>query len=391
MNTIYFISRDANWQHYRNEILNYLSIEKGVYVEILTTGQLKPYLKDSGNLKYRVFTNIFSDKRKINFFPSALWYIWKNRPDCVIGQNGALNITEYFALIVCKILKIRYVWWTRAYEHKPVKNLLLRKMRQRYVNFFLRRADAIIVYSKIGYEFLVQIGYSRKRIYLAYNTLDTHKLKNIKDRTRQQLNKQKFIKLEFPEISYESKFILFSGRINRFKKVHNLVKAMKCLVGWDINIHLIVIGEGEEMGKCVDLATNLNLGRNIHFKGAIYDQDELGKYFEIADIYSIPGSVGLGIVHAFSFGLPIITEDLDYHSAEIQYLKNDVNGYFVPEDEPQKLAEAIFKVLNDRTLLRKLSENALRTSENEAGVDVMINEFYRALTGSEKEIRAKAR
>ena len=77
---LFFLSRDANWQHYRNEVLTYLAKTYSLNVEILTTDTLKPYLKENEYLKYKIFKNWFSSSRKFNFFPGSLLYIIKKKP-----------------------------------------------------------------------------------------------------------------------------------------------------------------------------------------------------------------------------------------------------------------------------------------------------------------------
>jgi 1,2-diacylglycerol 3-alpha-glucosyltransferase len=379
MKKMFFISRDANWQLYRNEVLSFLGMKKGIKIEILTTGELKPYLKENEFVCYKCFKDWFGNSKKINFFPSALLYIIQNRPDTIVAQNGALNLTEYFALILSKFLGIRFVWWTRAYEHKPLKNSFFRNIRQFYVNIFLRSADAIIVYSKIGFDFLIEIGCEKEKIYLAYNTLDTHRLKEVRRSLKQDFSRHEFIEKQFPCVKKNSRFILFVGRVNRFKKVHNLIKAMKIMHDREKDVHLIIIGEGDQKENCIQMSKDFQLNGNVHFKGAIYDENEVNKFFEIADVYSIPGSVGLGIVHAFSFGLPLVTENLDYHSAEIQYLKNGYNGLIVEEENVDMLADTLLDLLNDKIKLKSLGANALNTIENEANIDVMIEAYFKAL------------
>ena len=127
---LFFLSRDANWQHYRNEVLTYLAATHNLKVEILTTGTLKSYLKENEHLKYKLFKNYFSSSRKLNFFPGALFYIIKNKPKFVLALNNATNITEYVACILCFLMGIKFTWWTHGYDHKPVKGKFKRKIKK---------------------------------------------------------------------------------------------------------------------------------------------------------------------------------------------------------------------------------------------------------------------
>ena len=52
----------------------------------------------------------------------------------------------------------------------------------------------------------------------------------------------------------------------------------------------------------------------------------------MADVFAIPGHVGLGLNQAFYFGLPVVTEE-GKHPPEIAYLKPGRNGFMVPEND----------------------------------------------------------
>jgi len=380
---IFFLSKDANWQHYRNEVLSYLARKNNATVKILTTGELKPHLKDNEVLKYKIFNNWFSNAGKLNFFPSAIWYILKNRPDCVLALNNSTNLTEYLCVILCRLMGIRFVWWTHGYDHKPNKSSFKQGLKNSYTSLFLKFANAVIVFSESGKAYLVKKGIGVKKIFVAPNTLDTDKLAGVKNRLESVFNRTEFIHEKFPNVPTDSRFILFSGRINHYKKVHNLIECL-ALTSKDRNdIHIVIIGDGAKSAEVKGLTKELGLESNVHFLGSIFDDEEVAKYFLLSDLFIIPGLVGLAIVHAFSYGKPLITEDISYHSPEIQYLIDGENGYFVPEDDVQKMADLILKSLANEAELQRLSKNALMTVQKSASIKNMTDSMYLALSGGD--------
>ena len=148
----------------------------------------------------------------------------------------------------------------------------------------------------------------------------------------------------------------------------------------DPDVHLVVIGDGDQSDLLKQLASSLNLTDRVHFTGYIFDESIVGRYFLSSDIYIMPGYVGLAIVHAFSYGLPLITEDIDFHSPEIQLLHDGYNGFFVKENDEQELADKILLLLGDKTLLAQLSENAIKTIKEEASIDLMVERMNTAIT-----------
>ena len=69
--------------------------------------------------------------------------------------------------------------------------------------------------------------------------------------------------------------------------------------------------------------------RNVHDFGAVYDVDVKRDLFAIADIYFQPGWVGLSIVEAMGYGLPIFTFKRSEHTlqcVEYSYIVSGENG-----------------------------------------------------------------
>ena len=128
----------------------------------------------------------------------------------------------------------------------------------------------------------------------------------------------------------------------------------------------------------IDLAENMIEG-HYSFLGPIYDDYTLAKLFTIADLFIMPGYIGLAIVHAFSFGLPVLTTNVQIHSPEIQYLHQGYNGYMVDDGDIEALAHEMKNLLTDREKLNELSNNAVRTVNEYADVNFMVSQMAYAL------------
>ena len=124
---IYFISKDASWQKYRLDVLTKLATIYDHEVEILTTGEIKPYLIDNKRVKYTSFKSLIPSKFKPSLMPGIIWYILKNKPDVVLGLNNVTQFTEYIVCIICKIMRVKFIWWTHGYDHKKNTNTILFK------------------------------------------------------------------------------------------------------------------------------------------------------------------------------------------------------------------------------------------------------------------------
>lgn len=375
---IYFISKDANWQKYRFDVLDKLASNYYHEIEILTTGTIKPYLKDNQQITYKSFSSIL--KGKYSFMPGIIWYILKNKPDAVLALNNVSFITEYVVCLLCKLVNIKFVWWTHAYDHKKKSNGFLAKMKEQYVLFFLKKGSSIITFSENGREYLISKKINPAKIFTAANTINTDDVIQTKNKFSNDkiLIKQKF------GFDLKDKIVLFTGRLTKEKKIDHLIKAVHLLKNdFQNNLKLIIIGDGIEKENLKKISTNLNL-ENISFLGEIYDEEILAQWFLISDVYVMPAYVGLGIIHAFCYDLPIITEVDENHGPEIQYLKHGLNGFQVKENNIEELSEKMKELLLDDEKLIEFSKQAFNTVVEKGNINLMVKNMNEAITLGEK-------
>ena len=116
-----------------------------------------------------------------------------------------------------------------------------------------------------------------------------------------------------------------------------------------------------------DKARNNKLGDKIFFHGFI-KPSKIDQTVKDADCFIIPsrstGKMGY-VAHTKSYeylryGKPIIAFDL---LSIKEVLCNGDNAVLVSKNDPEALAEGIRKVMTDRSLYDKLSQNALKTSK----------------------------
>ncbi|MCX7641071.1 MAG: glycosyltransferase family 4 protein, partial [Elusimicrobiales bacterium] len=62
-------------------------------------------------------------------------------------------------------------------------------------------------------------------------------------------------------------------------------------------------------------------------------------------------------IEAMTFGLPVVGTDA---GGIKEIVKDGINGFIVPKQNPQKLAEAILKIYSDKYIYEKFSENSTK-------------------------------
>jgi len=168
---------------------------------------------------------------------------------------------------------------------------------------------------------------------------------------------------------HTQKNIICMGRFQKRKRIDQLVAAMHLMNRPDVG--LILVGPDTE-----GVIENVNRP-NIYKLGPIYTQDRF-HLLSAADVYCLPGAVGLSIVDAFHCGLPFVTEEGD-ESAEIAYLRDGTNGLVVPRGDVKALATSLQLILDDDVLRERFSKAALHEVSVNASIERLCQAFVEAL------------
>jgi glycosyltransferase involved in cell wall biosynthesis len=134
--------------------------------------------------------------------------------------------------------------------------------------------------------------------------------------------------------------VLAIGQMIHRKGFDVLLHAAKDL---DPDTGIYFVG-GEAKEAYIALTKELNL-QHVHFLG-FQKKDVLAKYYKASDVFVLPTREdiwGLVINEALAYGLPTITTDRCV--AGLELIEDGINGYVVPVEDADALAEKIQAVL----------------------------------------------
>jgi glycosyltransferase involved in cell wall biosynthesis len=162
--------------------------------------------------------------------------------------------------------------------------------------------------------------------------------------------------------------ILFVGRLQARKRIDYLLRAAAELK----NIRLIIVGEGPERESLESLAGEIY--PSAEFAGAKHE-DELKAYFEEADLFVLPGTGGLAVQEAMSYGLPVIVAQGD--GTQDDLVRNG-NGWQIPPNDYESLVAIMKDALSDIARLRRMGEESYRIVKEEINIEKMVDVFTNA-------------
>lgn len=373
---VLFVSKDAHWQRYRNEVLSELTRVYDCDVTVITCLNVEDYIKETPHLKYRVASNLLAFSSKLSLIPYVFFYILKFKPDTVLALPNSSNFTELMLSIFCKLTKSNLTYWTHGYDHcrRPTEGIRgqLNRFRVKIIETCLSLADNIIVFSPQGKEYLEEKKVTSKEIVVAPNTLNTNKL--LKGYHEVDSNDVSEFKKKYG--LEDTTIFLFSGRLRAGKRLERFIEAAGSAKNLN-EISLVVVGDGEMKDEWMSMCEDVGL-KSV-FLGEVFEDKRLSIIFKSSDWFVMPGYVGLAIVHAFSHGLPILTENISFHSPEIYYLENERNGFIFEEGGVSEWKYFIENSSCDPSLKNEVSKNALLTVKNKASIENQLASIARAL------------
>jgi len=186
-------------------------------------------------------------------------------------------------------------------------------------------------------------------------------------------------------LTSDNKVLMTISRLAPWKKVNRAIEALSVVVKDNPNVKLVIVGDGSEKAKLIDLTVKMGLISNVIFVGAV-QQSEIKDYLDLADIflslYDL-SNVGNPLLEAMSRGKAIITLNVGDTS---EIIRNNHNGVILDLNQIDEIPKYILKILNDENYQKMLGENAKKYArENfwtwnermKAELSV-VNELYRS-------------
>ena len=146
----------------------------------------------------------------------------------------------------------------------------------------------------------------------------------------------------------------------------------------DLDLGLLVLGQGPEQDRLVELARSLGIEHRVRFEGFV----DPWPYYRAADAFlltSVAEGQPLVLIEALAHGLPVVSTDCRTGPAEI--LAGGTFGRLAPVGDVEVLADSVVASLADEDQDRE----RLRARAAEFSVDAVVDrylEFVAGLQGS---------
>jgi len=262
----------------------------------------------------------------------------KQKPD-LVHTNTSQVIP---GAIVCKFLKIPHIWHIREI---PKISLSIWTIWMWYILTF---SDKVICMSNAVKE---RFG-KNKKVIVIYEGIETSLFKHQKTGVLKQYG-----------IKNDEKTACLIGRINYWKGQDLFIEAANLVLKKRKNIKFLIVGDARKEYKKLEenlyrIIKHYKIEKNIIFTGYL-PREKIPEILNAIDILVLaskqPEPFGLVILEAMACEKPVIAPA---EGGPLDIILNGVSGILVEPRNPQKIAEAIIRLLNNERLKRKIEKEA---------------------------------
>jgi len=162
----------------------------------------------------------------------------------------------------------------------------------------------------------------------------------------------------------ESKKLKFIsvGRLEEQKGLIYLIESVREIVKENKDIEILLVGEGAKKDELLEKIKEYKLDNYFNFIGSKTNEEVMKLYTE-SDIFilsSVWEGLPIALLEAMSFGLPVVTTNVGGIS---KICSNNKNALIIPAKNTSALKEAMTSLIKDKSLRKKLGENARKTVE----------------------------
>lgn len=171
------------------------------------------------------------------------------------------------------------------------------------------------------------------------------------------------------------------GSINERKGQKEMLEALPVILDKHPRVKLMFAGEGLDFSKNYEKALHRTVESRGLEKSVIFAgfQEDIAKVYQTADILVVPSryeAFGRVVVEGMLWGIPVIAARVGGIPEIIEHGKS---GILVDSREPQVLADAVSRLLEDRTQWARLSREGQELASQRFGMKPMMEKIQNIL------------
>lgn len=162
--------------------------------------------------------------------------------------------------------------------------------------------------------------------------------------------------MEFKDLKLPYKYIIAVGRLVALKQISELIDIYAQSNLPENQIHLVILGEGEEKERLQKQISDLNLHEFVHllgFKSIAFDYVKSAEFLVLTSKYE---GFSMVVLEALALSKPVISFDCETGPREL--IKHEYNGLLVENQNFDAFKIALNRMVDDKELYNFCASNA---------------------------------
>lgn len=206
-----------------------------------------------------------------------------------------------------------------------------------------------------------------QRMQVIYNCVPAEYCEPLSAEQKQVVAKQYGI----PE---EKMIVGIVGRLDPVKGHADFLLAVKQVLKAVPETCFVIVGEGELRTELEKYAQQLGIQNDVLFLGHCENIKEIVSLFDLLASSSLSEGLPLNILEAMAQGKPVVATSV---GGIPEVIEEGKNGFLVPVNSPDKLADKIIKLLCDDKLRHQLGVNALKHCQQSFLAPVSVSKLVK--------------
>jgi glycosyltransferase involved in cell wall biosynthesis len=289
--------------------------------------------------------------------------------DALMLDLGWTLLSNPRYLCEAKIRRISSVGWSKGISQSKSNGKALGK--RLYQRFILGLCDALVVYGRISKEYFLNLGFPENRIFVAQNTVDTHRIHN----ELALALKQKDSLLNRIPLNGRFVFGYLGGLVAR-KKVEVIIEAFNYVRSHGHDATLVIAGGGPSEPALRSVAESSPFQSDIHLVGRIPIGEE-GGWFQLFDAYLSYAEGGLGILESMAHGKTVVSTPERFPETEL--LEDERTALISSDFSMVSFASRMLDAVKSRDSLAAIGNRAKETVLRRATLEKMAEAITTAV------------
>lgn len=321
------MSRRGGTERMTALLANKLSETNSVWVISINLAENDVFFSLKSEVKYKILHKNFGKLGILKQICEIRKFLKNNRIDWLVNVDIGTCI---FGIPATFGTKTKVITW----EHGNFYNNWGSRWFPYFRRFASKHSDAMVVLTERDKENYQTNIKSKKPIYVIPNPTQRHRFK----------------------YNTESQIILSAGLLLPIKGFDKAIKVASKVLPKFPEWKWFICGEGPERGHLEKMISDAKLEKQVLLCGTV---ENMAEQYQKAAIYVMTSETeGLPMVllEAKSWGLPIVSFDIMTGPSDI--IRDDVNGYLVPQNDINIMAERLETLIESFELRCRFSESS---------------------------------